>query len=268
MNVEQAAPQGEEVAEQAATPENVEPQAPETEAGDGESSQADEASEKSFTQDDVDRIVQKEKAKAEARAERRALKAYAEKLEQIAPQQRQEAQPKSDPTKPKMGDFEQVEDYVEAVADWKLAQRDAVAKQQEATNQRATIFNKTEAIYAEAAKIEGFNRDDFDELTIPQAVAKSIIESDVAPKLMAHFAANPDEVERISKLSDVRQAVEIGKLEVKLSEPQQKRVSSAPTPIKPTGAKGGSIQKSIENMTMEEFKAYEQKRIGSRWNRR
>ena len=76
-----------EPATPAATPENVAAPAPGTEAAPDVETQAEK---KSFTQEELNEIIQKEKAKAEAKAERRALKAYRETLEKFAPLQQQQ----------------------------------------------------------------------------------------------------------------------------------------------------------------------------------
>ena len=105
-----------EPATPAATPENVAAPAPGTEAAQDVETQAEK---KSFTQEELNEIIQKEKAKAEAKAERRALKAYRETLEKFAPlqqQQKAEVQP-ADTGRPTREQFENVDDYVEAMAD-------------------------------------------------------------------------------------------------------------------------------------------------------
>jgi hypothetical protein len=54
---------------------------------------------------------------------------------------------------------------------------------------------------------------------------EALIESDAPEQLMHYMAANPAEMERISKLPSARQGVELGKLEVKLAE-----LAKAPPP--------------------------------------
>jgi hypothetical protein len=236
-------------------------------ATEGTTEEPTQAEEKHFTQDELNAIVQKEKAKAEAKAERRALKAYSEKLEAMTPRQQHAEQAKQPDGKPKLDQFQNVEDYVEAVADWKLEQREQVGKRAAAETQNQTVYNKTEKIYAEAEKLAGFDRESFDELPLTTSIAQAVIESDIAPKLMAHMAANPDEVERISKLSSARQAAEIGKLEAKLSAVKDVKMSKAPAPIKTVGSRGGEVGKNIDTMTMAEFAAFEKAR-GARYSTR
>lgn len=257
MNDEVVVEQQEPVSEQ----ESSETLVDGTEAAAEESTQAEE---KHFTQDELNAIVQKEKAKAEAKAERRALKAYAEKLEAMTPKQQQAEQARQPDGKPRLDQFQNVEDYVEAVAEWKLEQREQVGKKAEAETQQRTIYNRTEKIYAEAEKLAGFDRDVFDELPLTTPIAQAIIESDIAPKLMAHLTANPAEAERIAGLSSARQAAEIGKLEARLSATKEVKASNAPKPISPLGTKNAAVAGDVSRMTMEEYIAHRAKQ-GARW---
>ena len=244
----------------AATPENVAPPAEDTQ---DQPDVKTEAEKKSFTQDELNEIIQKEKAKAEAKADRRALKAYKEALERFAPQQKAEEKP-VDTGRPTQSQFESVDDYVEAMADWKLGQRDQQAQQQQQARQAQTMAEKTENFYSEAQKIPGFDREAFDELPLTRHIAEALIDSDAPAKLMAHMAAHPEEVERIAGLSPARQAAEIGKLETKLASAP--KVSNAPAPIKPIGTRGSSTNSDPSRMSMDEYAA-KRKAEGARWAR-
>jgi hypothetical protein len=248
-----------EAAQPAATPENVAAPVSDTQAEQDVKTEA----EKSFTQAELNEIIQKEKAKAEAKAERRALKAYRETMERFAPPvQQQTQQPKSD--RPTQADFANVDDYVEAMSEWKMSQRDQIAEQQRQQQHAQTLVSKTENYYAEAQKIPGFDREAFDELPLTRAIAEALIESDAPAKLMAHMSAHPEEVERIAGLSPARQAAEIGKLETKLASVP--KVSNAPAPIKPIGSKGSATNSDPSRMSMEEYAA-KRKAEGARWAR-
>jgi hypothetical protein len=244
----------------AATPENVAALSDETQAPEDVKTEAEA---KTFTQTELNEIIQKEKAKAEAKAERRALKAYRETLERFAtPQQQQVQQPTND--RPQRDKFASDEDWVEAVTDWKLEKRDRESMQQQQQKQARSVADKTETFYAEAQKIAGFDREAFDDLPLTPAIANALIDSDVPAKLMHYMATNPDEVERIAGLSPARQAAEIGKLETKLASAP--KASNAPPPIKPIGAKGSAGNSDPSRMTMEEYNAM-RKQQGARWAR-
>ena len=148
-------------------------------------------------------------AKADAKAARREARAYREALERIQSPQ----QVATDDGKPTRAAFNgDDEAYVEAVADWKINQRDReTAKQRQAYAMQQTEV-QVKKMYQEAEKLPSFDRDTFDELPLTKMIANTIVESDVAPQLMAWMTANPADVDRISRLSESRQAAEIGKL--------------------------------------------------------
>ena len=245
----------------AATPDAVAPAPGTTEAPEGEA--IPQVPEKTLTQSEVNALIQKEKAKAEAKAERRALRAYRETLERIVPRQQQnQQQPQA--TRPERTKFATDDEWVEAVADWKIAERDATTRQERNREQERTIADKTEGLYAEAAKVEGFDRQEFDALPLTQAIAAAVTYSDIAPKLMAFMSQNPDEVARIANLPLARQAAEIGRLEGKiLATPSAPKVSKAPAPIDPIGGnKGGT--KDPAQMSQKEFNEWRRSTIRQR----
>lgn len=248
---------------EAATPEAEQVKAAPTEEGtetpEGAEKEAPVA-EKTFTQKELDEILQKRLAKAEARAERRATQAYREALEAVTRPQRVEPQASNEPTRDQ---FASDAEWIDAKVEYKLQQREAAAKQ-EATRQTQTeLAKKTENIYSQAEKVQGFDRESFDELPITKTMAEALIDSDVAPQLMAYMSANPEEVERIAKLSAARQAVELGKLEVKLQAPP--KTTKAAPPISPVGSKG-STAPDLDRMSFAEYKAFREKQRPS-WAR-
>lgn len=246
----------------AATPENV---ASPVEGTQDQPENKTEAERKTFTQDEINEIVQKEKAKAEARAERRALKAYRETLERIAPSLVHQPTPqqKADEA-PKRENFANDEQWLDARDEWRDARREKELAQQRDEQRARSMAIKTEAIYSEAEKIKGFDRSAFDELPLTPAIAAAIIDSDASAKLMAHLAANPEDVERIAGLSPARQAAEIGKIESRLSAPP--KASNAPPPIKPIGTNGSATNSDLSKMSMEEYAA-KREAEGASWAR-
>ena len=216
------------------------------------------AAERTFTQSELDSIIQKEKAKAEAKSERRLLRV----MEKFQPQQVQRQEVKAD-ERPTRAQFADDDGFFDALTDWKLDQRDRGSNQRKAHEATQSLTVKTEKLYAEAAKIQGFDRDDFEALPLTGPIAQAITDSDVAPKLMAFMASNPDEVARIAGLSPARQAAEIGKLEVKLSAAV--KTSKAATPIDPIGGSATTVR-SLETSSFADYKAQREKQ-GAIWRR-
>ena len=74
-------------------------------------------------------------------------------------------------------------------------------------------------------------------LRITDVMAQAIQFSDQGPDVAYYLGQNPKEADRISRLTPLVQAKEIGKLEAKLaSDPIVKKTSSAPAPIAPVKA--------------------------------
>lgn len=192
--------------------------------------------EKTFTQAELDAILEKKTAKLirQREQERATRKVYEQQIARVAPQQATEG-------KPQLAQFSDPEQYAEAVSDWKLQQ---VGRQQQAAHEQQSQgeFNaKRDDLMAELEDAEGFDLGKFNKLPISRAMAEAIVDSDQSVKLTVHLVAHPEEASRIAALSPARQAAELGKLEAKLSAPTVKKPSNAPAPITPVGAKGSSV---------------------------
>jgi len=133
--------------------------------------------------------------------------------------------------------------------------------ERERQGQVKSIEAKRDNIFAEAAKGGDFDADDFLESTVVTPVmAEAILESDAAPKVVKFLYNNPEEAERIAELSPARQAVEIGKLEAKLSAaPAPAKKSGAPAPITPVGGNKSKSDGYHENMTQAEYEEWRNK---------
>jgi hypothetical protein len=129
------------------------------------------------------------------------------------------------------------EDYVEALADQraeqKLIEREQRKQQAEILE---TYHDKEEEVRAKYTDFEqvAYNPN----LPITTVMAQSIQASDNGPEVAYHLGANPREAERISRLSPILQAKEIGKIEAQLAaNPPVKKTSNAPSPISPVTAR-------------------------------
>jgi hypothetical protein len=150
--------------------------------------------------------------------------------------QRAEAKEKAEaeanaPKKPEPKDFEQYNDYVEALADFKadqkvdskLDERDKAAAKAKAEQTRASTWKERAAKFAESAP-------DYHEVMqasdVPVAphVIEALEDSDMGPTIAYHLAKNPEIADRLNAMSPTAAAREIGKLEGKLA------TDTAPTP--------------------------------------
>lgn len=209
---------------------------------------------------------------AEAKTEARMLRERLERLEKPA-----DVSPE-----PKREDFDSLEDFHKALArseaqkiaketieaDRKVrSQQETQARTQEADKKVADAWTKGEEAFKKEAKdyeevvkefIEAGYLEDFDKGT-----GRAILESDLGQRVLYHLAKNPEEAERIAKLSPTRQVIEIGKLEDKVVP--QKKQSSAPAPV--SGVKGSSASHTITgNESQAEYEAKRAKQ-GARWAR-
>jgi hypothetical protein len=172
--------------------------------------------------------------------------------------------------KPKLETFQTYEEYVEAVTDWKLESRirreqAAVAEWQQREQQRAATETWNERVAAAKKTLPDFDdvMEEGSDLPITPALQQTILESELGPQLAYHLAQNPQEVARLSKLSPIATAREIGRLEAKLSadsapKPTAK-TSKAPEPIKPVSRPAKTaVAKSLNEV--EDFAEYEKRR--------
>lgn len=145
--------------------------------------------------------------------------------------------------------FASDEDYIEALVESRLAQK-------EVEQHKQTFRQKVDGIISEAKSLGDFDPEDFAEVTITKAMADAIIDSDVSAKLVKFFNDDPDEAERISKLPPARQAAAIGKIELQLSGEVAKKPaakSAAPEPIRPVAGSGRASNDYRPGMSMAEY---------------
>lgn len=193
--------------------------------------------EKTFTQKELDEILEKRTAKLARQrdAERTKRETYERELSKVAPS-------KSD-GRPTLEQCDNDPDkYAEAVSDWKIKQREQASSIEQSKKSQLEFAAKRDDLMADLEETEGFSARKFGKLPISEAMAEAIVDSDVGVKLALHLQNNPDDVSRIAALPAARQAAEIGKLEVKLSAPPAaKKPSNAPAPITPVGSKGNVV---------------------------
>lgn len=80
-----------------------------------------------------------------------------------------------------------------------------------------------------------------DAVPISEVAAEFLAESENGPKVAYHLAKNIGQARRIAALDPVRQAIELTRLEAKLSSaPPAKRTTKAPRPAKPISAAGSA----------------------------
>ncbi len=219
--------------------------------------QQEQQDERKFTQAELDAMIGKRLAREQRKWEREQQAKFAE-------QQARASVPKD---LPPVDQFESPEAYAEALA---MKKAEELISQRELQKQQAAI----EDAYAEREEDARSKYDDFEQvaynpnLRVTDVMAETIKASDIGPDLAYWLGSNPKEAERISRLSPLLQAREIGKIEAKLgAEPPKKKTSSAPEPIRPVTARtvnpgitDTTDPRSTQTMSASEWIAAERQR--------
>ncbi len=239
-----------EVVGQEVTPENV--TAP-TDATADQTKEIDVKPEKTFTQKELDEIVQKQKAKERRKAdEARKENEYWKKAALEGGRKPEVEIPDQAPSRDQ---FVTYEEFQKAQNDYqiKLGVAKEWQKHEEKKRAEADEAERLKAMkeFQKATEKAAIKYDDFEEV-VQESVApttpimnQAIIDSDSAGEIMYFLAKNPDEAERISLLPPVKQVKEIARLELKLVDAPSPKpsISKVPDPINPVGGKsviGGS----------------------------
>jgi hypothetical protein len=172
--------------------------------------------------------------------------------------------------KPKAADFETHAEFVEALVDWKSDQKlkgleakqteDRVRTQEQSANQS---YQAKEKEYASAVP-------DFDEVVaaadfpVSKAVIQEIVHGENGPALKYYLAQNPEEAERLNKLTPVALAREVGRLEPRFTTAASGKTttastSKAPPPPTPAGKGSSTATKDPGEMSPREYREWRAK---------
>lgn len=228
-----------------------------------------------------------EKLAAEKQAEQ--LKADRDALAERLAQYETKSRPATD--QPKQSDFQTVEEYVDALADYKVELK---IKQREEADKQRTADEKARQIQNEfAAKLDIAQKKypDFHEVTesadfeTPPHITQYLLEGGNGAELGYHlskmFRDDPTELNRILNLPPIKAIAELGKLEARITEvktearieskpevkAEERPLSKAPQPITPIVGNGAGIQKDPSQMTFRELREYERNREAERRRR-
>lgn len=175
--------------------------------------------------------------KAEAEKERERLAAEVERLK---------TSKTAAEGKPKLEDFDSDEEYFDALTDWKWEQRELKVKAEREKEEQTQTKQKAEQTFKETVvSVNTAGEAKYEDYTetisaLPPEVmdvelAQAIFETDAPEDIAYHLGKNPKEAAKISKLSPLKKAIALGKIEARLAT---KTTTSAPPPIKPVKGKG------------------------------
>ena len=180
---------------------------------------------KTFSQEELDAAIGKRLAREQRKWER-------EQAQKQAETQVLRAAPVAS-----VDQFESTEAYADALA---LQKAEELIAKREAAKQQSAVLESYHDLEEEArTKYDDFEQVAYNpKLPITNVMAETIQSSDVGPELAYYLGSNPKEADRISRMTPLGQAKEIGKIEAKLADnPPVKRTTSAPAPISPVTAR-------------------------------
>lgn len=200
---------------------------------------------------------QREQARREAAEERQRREELEAKLREFEARSKPQQAPSAD-EKPRPDQFADAFEYAEKLAEWSANQAlknrekaEAERKQQEERNRTIQSWQKKLA----AAKAELPDFDDMvasSEVMVSDPIRDAIIESDVGPKLLYHFAENPELAEKLNGMSVASALREIGRLEARFEKAEKPVVPVAPRPkaaqpINPIRGVAAGIESGVDS---------------------
>ena len=218
---------------------------PEGTAPEGEDGKQAEPVVKTFSQEEVDAIVQK-----------RLMKKEREVLRNVERDRAVEAQRARIEQEPKRENFRDDDAYLEARLE-QLAERKATEKITQLEKQREQ--DKSAEKFLERVDKVSDKYPDFQEVTgnpalhISTEMAEFISDSDLGPDVAYYLGKHPNEAAKIAQMSPIKIARELTRIEAEVSVKPTVKTSNAPAPITPIGSRG-SAQTSLDRMDFAEYK--------------
>ena len=241
-------------------PEQVATAAPETEELAPEAVEPAAEAPKTFSQEELDAAIGKRLAREQRKWEREQAARAAEK------------QLKAPAEIPPIEQFASPDDYADALAEKKA--EELLARREQARMQSEIIESYHDKEEDARNKYDDFEQVAYNpKLPITDAMAQTIQSSDIGPDMAYYLGSNPKEADRISRLSPLQQAKELGKIEAKLADnPVVKKTSSAPAPIAPITARSSGSSatdttdpRAIKSMTTSEWIEADRQRQIKKW---
>lgn len=191
---------------------------------------------KTFTQAEVDAMVQKRLLKEERRVHRR-----------VEQQFREEQQRATLSVEPKRESFVDEQAFTEAKLE-RLAEQKALEKLEQRDRERE-VERRTESFLDKAEKATE-RYPDFQSvvgnpsLPINESMAEFIAESDLGADVAYFLGKNPSKAKEIATMSPIKAARELTKIESDIAAKPKANPSKAPEPINPVGQRGKSSSSS------------------------
>jgi hypothetical protein len=165
--------------------------------------------------------------------------------------------PKTDElVEPKLDDFTDYADFVKATVNYRVTTELRNLSSQAQQNQ--TRVERTQKFHSAA---EAFKKDtpDFDVvITSPafvqsEPVVEAILHSNKGPQIAYYLAKNAEVLSRLNQSSPFEVALEIGRIEERLTPLAPKVITQTPKPLTPVTGSTGAVEKDPKDMSMDEY---------------
>lgn len=215
----------------------VELNTPEATAAEGVVEKKQDEPAKTFTQAEVDALIQKRLLKEERRVHRR-----------IEQQQREQQQRQVLERPPERDEFRDDEAYVQAQiehraevkAAQKLAERERVQQQERMTETFLEKAEKASERYADFQSVVSNPA-----LAINDGMAEFIADSELGADVAYFLGKNPIKAAQIAQMSPIKAARELTRIEAEIASKPKATPSKAPEPISPVGSRGKATTSSL-----------------------
>jgi len=206
----------------------------------------------------------KELVAKQRQAEREAAywKGVAEGKAKTSGDEQEPADPKP-AGKPTIEQYNTYDEYMEALADWKVEQKLIARQQENFKNEKQEHYKKRIATFqeklVEAADEDPEILDYYQDQTLPISTTMGdvLLESEVGPQLLKYLGENRKEAARIARLSPYAAAKELGKIEDRILNPKTadppKKISQAPDPISTVKPKGKITNPTDDEADIHDF---------------
>lgn len=178
--------------------------------------------------------------------------------------------PAEPPGKPKLENYKTLEEYQEALTDWKLDQREAARAAKSAEEAVQTAWSSSEktarAAHADYDEVVQSVKTptDPDGKPLPGVLAarQAMLDDDQGAEILYHLATHPEELDAIAAMPPVKAVMAIGRLSAKFVSPPvaatKPQTTSAPKPPPPLSRPAKTVTQNVndENFARTDFKAW------------
>lgn len=180
--------------------------------------------------------------------------------------------------KPKAESYETHAEFVEALTDWKVEQKEKSLEAKKKEESAKSEYQKTVESFQSKVKDYKEQHDDFDDALenvddIPMSVAlqELFLHSENGPELMHELAKQRKEYERINSLAPLAAAREFGKFEAQFlskeeTKQAEKKTTKAPAPLSTVGKSSSGVKKTIytPGLSQSEYEALRAEQLKAR----